>query len=332
MQRSISSEAPQHSRRRKVPPLCRVDQTVGLLGVALFLFLLPGSARGEDFIDDARIKADFERELARLYEAGGLPSGASLLRRLRQLEVAPLPGASANAGDADPGNASADAPSATSEVDAVVRARAASLVFGHLYLCGKCDRLHTRLAGAVAISAKGLALTNHHVIDSKEALVFGAMTPQGHLHPVVEILAASKEHDIAVVRLGGASDLPHVSISSGIVTGDPLFVVSHPDGHFFTLTRGHLARRYLTPREKTPRLQITADFARGSSGSGIFDRFGRLAGLAVSTNSIHYHEAADRKENLQMVAKSGVPAETILRLLADLPHTDRPKSPATPAR
>ncbi len=289
-----------------------------MLGAALFLLLLSGSAQAEDFIDDARIQADFERDLARLYEAGGLPTGASLLRRLRQLESAPLPAAS-NAG---PDTTRAAALPAAREADAVARANAASLVFGHLYLCGKCDRLHARLAGAVAISADGLALTNHHVIDSKEALVFGAMTPQGSVHPVVEILAASKEHDIALVRLGEAVDLPHVSISSGIATGDPVFVVSHPDSHFFTLTRGHISRRYLTPRGKTPRLQITADFARGSSGSGIFDRFGRLVGLAVSTNSIHYHEAADRKKNLQMVAKSGVPVETILRLLEPLPIAD----------
>src|SRR5690606_11379659 len=115
-------------------------------------------------------------------------------------------------------------------------------------------------------------------------VVFGAMSADGQVHPIDEILAASKADDIALVRLRGARDLPYVSITAKLpASGEELFVISHPDGHFHTLTRGHLARKYLTARERAPRLQITADFAKGSSGSGIFNLRGELIGLAVST-------------------------------------------------
>jgi hypothetical protein len=93
-----------------------------------------------------------------------------------------------------------------------------------------------------------------------------------------------------------------------------VFVISHPDGHFYSLTRGYVSRRYLTAKDRVPRLQITADFAKGSSGAGIFNGRGELAGLVTSTSSIYYNESEGKKENLQMVVKSGVPAESITKL------------------
>src|SRR5690606_18815429 len=97
-----------------------------------------------------------------------------------------------------------------------------------------------------------------------------------------------KKDDIALIRRRGAENLPFVRIRNTAAKGDGIFVISHPDGFFYSFTKGYLSRKYLTPKEKTPRLQITADIAKGSSGAGIFNNAGELVGLATGTNSVYY--------------------------------------------
>lgn len=280
--------------------------------VLVFAHLL----QGDDFIDDAAVKANFESRLTQLYEQGGLPTGSATAEQLREASragAAPFSSAPPLVAEA------ASPPDASGFVSTFARAKAATLVLGHLYLCGKCEKYHGNLAGGVLLSADGLALTNFHVLDFREALVFGAMTSSGQIYAIDQVLAASKADDIALVRLRGATGLPHLNLQPKVETGDEVFVISHPDGHFYTLTRGYVARRYLTSKERIPRLQITADFAKGSSGSGIFNQKGDLVGLVTSTNSIYYDESEGKKDNLQMVVKSGVPVESILKLFQTTP-------------
>jgi serine protease Do len=299
-----------------------------LLALPLLALALAEPARGEDFLDDAAIKASFEDGLTRLFQQGGLPTGSTTAGQLREALRArphPLP--------ASPRIDPEIAPPTDDFVlsSAFAHAKAATLVLGHLYLCGKCDRYHGNLAGGVLVSPDGLALTNYHVLDFREAIVFGAMTAAGEVYAIDEVLAASESDDVALVRLRGAKDLPHLALQTGLKTGEELFVVSHPDGHFYTLTRGYLARRYLTAKERAPRLQITADFAKGSSGCGILNLRGELVGLVTSTSSIYYNESEGKKDNLQMVVKSGVPAESITKLF-QAPATAPPvaRDPSSP--
>ncbi len=279
-----------------------------LVLLALWSLHAPVSADPDErFIDDAAIKADFETHLGALFQAGGLPTASSLTEQLRNATAAPIP------------LPAAAGPESTAPTDPVARARNATLVLGHLFLCGKCDKYHGNVAGGVVISPDGLALTNYHVMDSNEAVVFGAMTVGGQIFGIAKVLAASKRDDVALVKLLDAKDLPFVPLCPRVSAGDELFVMSHPDGHFYTLTRGYLARKYLIPKGQVQRLQITADFAKGSSGSGIFNLRGELIGLATSTNSIYYAEKNGVKDNLQMVVKSGVPAESIIKLFSEAP-------------
>ncbi len=275
-----------------------------------FLFVLtgvnipPASSAAEEFITDAGIKASFEAKLSALFQAGGVPTATDTLKQLREEKrsnVTLPPVAAVPPAD---------------DAASYGRARDASLVLGHLYLCGKCDKHHANLAGGVIISPDGLVLTNYHVLDFKEALVFGAMTAGGDVHVIDEVLAASKKDDIALVRLRNAKALPFVALQETVSTGDEVFVVSHPDGFFYTFTKGYLSRKYLTPKQQIPRLQITADFARGSSGSGIFNARGELVGIATSTNSIYYEQTEEKVDNLQMVIHSGVPVSSIKKLFA----------------
>jgi len=76
-----------------------------------------------------------------------------------------------------------------------------------------------------------------------------------------------------------------------------------------------VARYYFDQSAKAPRLQITADYAKGSSGCGVFNDRGELTGLVSSTNSIYYTEENGDQKNLQMVVKSCIPAASVRKLL-----------------
>lgn len=268
--------------------------------ITLFV-IVPRSDAADSWIDDQALKNSFTSTLNRLFEKGGLTAGADLVQ---QLQVATKYAFS------PPQTTPAKTPQEARE-----RALSATLIIGHLYLCEDCGKRHATLAGGVLISPNGLALTNYHVLDSRAAIVFGAMTSTGQLYPIGKVLAASAEHDIALIQLRDANDLPWISLAPSSEIGDELFVISHPDNYFFTYTRGYLSRKYLLPEGKhPPRLQITADFAKGSSGCGIYNLRGEMIGLVASTNSIYYTKEKEKMENLQMVIKSGVPTESILEL------------------
>lgn len=204
------------------------------------------------------------------------------------------------------------APSNGEPPTAVRLASDATVIVGHLYLCGKCDKWHNNLAGGVLISEDGLMVTNYHVLKFTQAKTFAAMTKDGRIFAIEKVLASSASDDLALVQLAGAKNLPFVPIAPSASTGDALFVVSHPDAHFYTFTEGHVSRYFLEPKGKAKRIQITAPFARGSSGSGIFSEKGELIGLATFTNTIFYEPKTS--SNPQTVLYTGAPSASILEL------------------
>lgn len=182
------------------------------------------------------------------------------------------------------------------------------------FLCGRCSDWHTAHASGFAI-ADGIVVTNHHVVESGEDGVLAVADHEGTVHPVVEVLAADAGADLAIVRLGGEGPFPEpLPIAPSIPVGGDVFVLGHPDEHFFFLSKGIVARRVQVGRLRGgERLEITADFARGSSGAPIVDRWGRVVGVVVATHSVYYDEDPD--ENLQMVFKYAAPSSALLRLL-----------------
>ena len=100
--------------------------------------------------------------------------------------------------------------------------------------------------------------------------------------------------------------------------GTPVCAITHPTGRFYTLTTGVISRYYMSRKSKSnsaKRVSITADFAKGSSGSGIFNDSGNLTAIVTSTSSIYYNKEEGDAKNLQMVVKDCVPAESIRDLI-----------------
>jgi hypothetical protein len=165
----------------------------------------------------------------------------------------------------------------------------ASLLLGSIYDCGRCNNIHENVAGGVIISNDGLAVTNYHVLSQEYAgtLAVLGMTCDGIPRPVIDVLYANEVADVALIRLGGAGNFHPVPIAPEIPR--PLAdvtVLSHPKHNFFVLTTGVVNRHVRLTGKRGPEdwMEVTAEYAAGSSGSGVFDKRGALIGL-VSSNT-----------------------------------------------
>jgi len=192
------------------------------------------------------------------------------------------------------------------------------LIVAGIYKCEKCGRDHAGPAGGFLITADGAFVTNYHVVNNPKNRTLVAMTDEGKVFPVKEVLAAGKEDDVAILRLDAADAVfkPAV-LSTEAPVGAHVSVISHPDRRFYTLTDG-IVSRYSTSTvggKKTSVMMITADFARGSSGGPVFNDCGAVVGYVGSTVSVYYNVDKGRKDNLQMVFKQCIPTGNVLKLI-----------------
>jgi hypothetical protein len=252
-------------------------------------------------IDDAAFQRDLTREVVSLHDRGRLTPIATLrgqLVRLRARLRLPGPAATAPAG----------AP-----------AREAALVMCELYKCGKCSEWHVACSTCFAI-APDVVVFNHHALATNRSAGMTAglaiARADGRVFPVREVLAASAPDDVAAVRVDGGP-LPSLVLAPDPPAGTEVTVISHPAGLFYTLSRGVVSRHFIDGGRKgprVPRMAITADFAKGSSGAPVLNRDGAVVGMVASTRSIYYDEKDGEQRNLQMVVKNCVPARSILAL------------------
>ena len=211
---------------------------------------------------------------------------------------------------------------------AASRTRPGVAVVGGIYKCKKCTKWHLSAASGFFISSGGILVTKHHVVagPDKESLV--VLSGDGRMAPVTEVLASDAIADIAILRCKGTgySALP---LDAEAAAGSPVGVWSHPAEHFFSLSSGIVARRFLLKKPSGPTceaLAITADYARGSSGGPVFDDRGNVVGMVASTDSVYYEQQNGQQKNLQMVFKNCVSARSILALIEAKAGTLDPKT------
>ncbi|MGC4032406.1 MAG: serine protease [Tepidisphaeraceae bacterium] len=179
--------------------------------------------------------------------------------------------------------------------------------------------LRVNNASGFVISSDGVIVTNYHVagVDKQGAVGFVVMTHDGRVWPVKQVLAKSEKYDVAILKIE-ATGLKPVPIADRIGVGADVFLISNPSGKFWYFSRGMVSRYAITLRKTDPvdTLQISADFARGSSGAPILSSAGEVVGMVASTNSIYYETTPEGvQKNLQMVLKSCVTSKQILELI-----------------
>ena len=171
--------------------------------------------------------------------------------------------------------------------------------------------------------AEGEVVTNHHVLDDKTAGELGVMTFDGTVYAVLDVLAADREGDAAILRIDPAgAALSALPLSDGVKTGNNIRVIGHPDGRFYTLTEGIVSRVFteVTSDAEGTRtwLTVTADYGGGSSGAPVLNEVGAVVGMVSSTAALladAAEGAAPRAADVQMVFRDCASVETIRGLI-----------------
>jgi|MDTC01.1.fsa_nt_gb hypothetical protein len=170
------------------------------------------------------------------------------------------------------------------------------------------DDEHGHHAGGFVISKSGLAITNHHVVQSfMDSDLITATALDGRVVPVLRVVASDEADDIAVLQLDGDGFQP-LSIAKKPGVGADVIAISHPSNEFYCLTRGYVTRFSREGDERRPRMMISADFAAGSSGAPVFNKYGAVIGMVEMTRSVAYNQVplhSDEDQILKLGAAEG---------------------------
>ncbi len=139
------------------------------------------------------------------------------------------------------------------------------------------------------------------------------MDADQNIYPVTEVLAASKQDDLAVFKIDTKGrSLPALPLGDDLPTGEPVNVISHPDKRFYTYTQGHVNRSYIKAGTTKVRQNISAEFAKGSSGAAVMDKCGNVAGIVAGTQNIYY---VPQWEAYQATIKEIIPVSRLKELI-----------------
>lgn len=229
------------------------------------------------FIDDEKFFASFMEKL------GDLATNGKPLAR-DKLAAKMKPGKKAPFTPARPG-----AKALTAE-EVYQRTLPSVFIIGSVYKGKDGGWVDGLYATAWVVGADGLLVTNWHVFeDLEDGEVFGAIDHNGKVYPVIDFLGGDKLADVAVVRIDarGLSPLP---IADGYAEiGSWVGVLGHPGDNYYVFTQGHVTRYSTNKTDDGQRekwMGLTAEYAGGSSGSPVLNKYGAVVGMAALTLTI----------------------------------------------
>jgi hypothetical protein len=216
-----------------------------------------------------------------------------------------------------------------------VVARRSHLRVGWACLCDKCGRWHLNVAGGYALTTNGAVATCFHVVEPGRTVREGclvAIDEEGAVLPVTEVLAGNRESDACIVRVGGKGFRP-LPLNTHVYPGDAAYCYSDPADHrdyfsagivnrFYHLaTSGSAGARTFFAAEPT-RINVSTDWAPGSSGSAVLDECGNAIGHVAMISSpretpssktedthvakpapIVFHEAVSARDVLSLIRR-----------------------------
>ena len=179
------------------------------------------------------------------------------------------------------------------------RLRQSTLAVGSFYKCPDCGEWHFNSSAGFVVGNGGVVCTCCHVVTAedegiKESYLIAA-DDTGRVFPVQSVLAADAESDTCFVKIDGPGLKP-LPLRTGIRAGERVYCLSHPGGYFFMFTQGMVARVNLKRNEVLDEhghtnglltrpilfLNVTTEFAPGSSGAPIADDSGNVVGQVAS--------------------------------------------------
>lgn len=179
------------------------------------------------------------------------------------------------------------------------RLRQSTMAVGSYYKCPDCGEWHFNSSAGFVVGEGGVICTCCHVVQAqdegiKESYLIAA-DDTGRVFPVQSVLAADTESDTCLVKIDAAGLKP-LPLRSGARAGERVYCLSHPGGYFFMFTQGMVARVNLKRNEVLDEqghtnglltrpilfLNVTAEFAPGSSGAPIADEAGNVVAQVAS--------------------------------------------------
>ncbi len=145
-------------------------------------------------------------------------------------------------------------------------------------------RRSTANGSGVLVSADGLALTNSHVVHGAIGVELELADGQSL---IADVLGDDPATDLAVLRLGSTTPLPHAELgdSNGLRVGDFVIAVGSPFGLARTVTLGIVSALGRTLASQVEGrtiegvIQTDAPLNPGNSGGPLLDARGSVAGI-----------------------------------------------------
>jgi hypothetical protein len=191
-------------------------------------------------------------------------------------------------------------------------------------------RTDQSLGTGFVVRADGWIATNLHVIVGGPRVKV-TLRDARELE-VTEVLAASPEHDLALVRVQ-AHGLPTLAIgdSDAMRPGDPVVAIGNPMGLEDTVSNGLVsARRKVDDSDDGFEvLQVSAPIAPGSSGGPLFNDHGEVIGIATAVlqGGQNINFGVPVRYLLPMMKQpSPMPLAEFARLVAQLRQRAAPKT------
>lgn len=168
--------------------------------------------------------------------------------------------------------------------------QAAHVRVGWHYLCKKCNNWHQNLAGGYFITSDGAIATCYHVVKPGQDFRDGylvAANDEGQLFPVTEVLAASAKTDTAIIRVKAEFPIKPLPLNTNVYPGDSAWCYSDPLGRSSYFSKGMVNRFFMQQRKgvESARLEVSTDWAPGSSGAAVVDECGNAIGHVSEISS-----------------------------------------------
>ena len=179
------------------------------------------------------------------------------------------------------------------------RLRQSTLAVGSFYKCADCSEWHFNSSAGFVVGEDGIICTCCHVIQAedegvKESYLIAA-DGAGHVFPIQSVLASDAESDTCFVKIN-APGLKPLPLRAGARAGERVYCLSHPGGYYFMFTQGMVARLNRKRNEVLDEhghtnglltrpilfLNVTTEFAPGSSGAPIVDEAGNVVAQVAS--------------------------------------------------
>lgn len=194
-------------------------------------------------------------------------------------------------------------------------ARQSRLRVGWYYLCTSCQHWHTHFAGGYPLTEDGVIATCEHVVHPPAKMKEGyliVLDAEGKVFPVTSIIAANAHRDICLLR-AAAGPFRALPLNDQVRPGDAAYCLSDPLGNDGYFSEGIVNRFYRKPGKKaTPdealRLNVSTDWAPGSSGSPVLDQCGNVIGHVSTISALTGKRGEARPKDAQRDPQAARPA------------------------